>query len=461
MKILLFRPFCGANIVNDMIGDFGLVDSHGQRYPDLSLVYSASILKDRGIEFSVIDANAEMKLIDEINNRIDASFDIIIIKTAQATVKFDIEIGKYLKKQYPNTKIVLTGRSAYVLRDWIFENVSEIDEVPLMILEDYVYQLVTNDKRHLPLDEYPIIDYSLFPNENYFIPNGELRATLYASRGCIINCHYCPYSSLNNGLYEERSLDKLAADIEHILSLGFKHITFRDQYFTCNKERTLALCEMIKAKNLKFEWAIETRIDSLDKELIDTMVDAGMGMISFGIETRTKDILGKFGRPYLEFKHVKDIIDYLKSKNVLTLSLLILGFPGEEPKQMNDTFDYAVELGTTYANFNVWNSFIGTKTWDDEYSKYNTVNLDLFPLFKRKMDFNIPNRIDTNEVEFIAKHYEYKYIEKTRSLTDAYYDHTCKVNEKKRQIRGFKVTKSFLQQELPGLILEDEFLIDM
>jgi radical SAM superfamily enzyme YgiQ (UPF0313 family) len=444
-----------------MAGDFGLVDNIDQIYPDLSLIFTASILKNFDVNFSVIDANAEKKLLDTIIDRIDNDYDRIIIKTSQATVKLDIETGRYLKNIFPNTKIVLTGRSAYVLNEWIYNNIPEIDEIPLSNMEDYVFQLITGKKQHLVLDDYPLPDYSLFPFKKYHNSNGDLRATIYASRGCIVNCHYCPYSALHNGAYEERSLEKLSLDLEYLLSLGFNHITFRDQFFSCKKERTIAVCDMIKKKNLKFEWVCETRIDSLDKETIDAMADAGMTMVCFGVETRSEDIYKKFERPLADYHKLKELILYLKKKNIITLSLFILGFPDETRDKMIDTFNLAVELDTTYANFNVWNSFIGTKAWNNEYSKYNTINLDLFPLFKRKMNLNIPNRVDPDEVEFIARHYYYKYIEKVKGISDAYDDYNSELKEKFRQVEGYHITKSFLQQKLKDLNLNEEILISV
>lgn len=459
MKLLLLRPYYGANIVSDMAGDFGLVDSIDQIYPDLSLVFTASILKELNVEFTVIDANAEKKLLNEIINRLDRYYDLIIVKTSQATVKLDIETGRYLKRLFPGAKMVLTGRSAYVLNEWIYKNIPEIDEIPLSNTEDYVYQLLTGKKRHLVLDDYPLPDYTLFPYQKYYNSDGDLRATLYASRGCIVNCLYCPYSALYNGAYEERSLEKLALDLEYLLSLGFKHLTFRDQYFSCKKERTIAICDMIKRKNLKFKWGCETKIDTLDKETIDAMADTGLEMISFGVETRSEDIFKKFERPLPDYNRLKELIQYLKKKNVLTLSLFILGFPDETYADMIDTFNLAVELETTYANFNVWNSFIGTKAWNNEYGKYNTVSLDLFPLFKRKMNLNIPHRVNPDEVEFIARHYYYKYIEKMKGVSEAYKDYNAEIKEKSNQVEGYITTKAFLQQKLSDLNLKDEVLI--
>ena len=58
IKLLLLRPFYGITVHGDMHGDLGISDHHPHKYPDLSLIYAATIAERSGlIDLHVIDAN--------------------------------------------------------------------------------------------------------------------------------------------------------------------------------------------------------------------------------------------------------------------------------------------------------------------------------------------------------------------------------------------------------------------
>lgn len=444
MNILIIRPYYGVNISGDMAGDFGVLDYIDHIFPDLSLINAATILKKKKYNVEFMDANARKIYPNEVVKNITDNYDKIIIKIVLATLKLDIEFARCLKKLFPMSKIVIIGRTTILFKKWINQNNNEIDEVSLICIEDYVNSLKMKTNKLLSLDDLPSPDYSLSPYDHYHNSAGELRVTLYTSRGCILNCSYCPYTALYDGRYEERSLDKLGEDIEGILSLGIKKIQFRDQYFACKKERTLAICKMFKDRKLKFNWVCETKIDKLDKETLDVMMDSGMEMICFGIETPSEKIHKKYQRPISDLKKLKDFIQYINNKGVKTLGFYIIGFPNENWHDMVDTYNLALELETTYANFNIWMPFIGTKSGNNYIQKDN-INLDSFPLFKNLIDINFSNGIDSSKLEFVTTLFNFNYILQKKGLQSACEDYYLQHINKERILAYFQKSQAFFR----------------
>lgn len=445
MKILFLRPYYGGNVNGDVSGGFGYYDYNNHVFADTNLVYAASLVERLGVELKVIDANAEKILPDKVVNLIDKSFDTILLKIQIPTAKLDVEFARCLKRIFPNSRIILIGSTAITLREWVRRNVPGIEVAEIKNIEDYVYYLITSNKKNVTLDELPTPNYNLLPYRSYYDSSNEMRASLYTSRGCKINCSYCPYTYYYEGIYEERSIRNLANDIESLMRLGFQKITFRDQNFGSNKKRVLDICNMIKEKNYKIRWEAETRIDSLDKDILDSMIDAGVSMVSFGVESSSENTLKAFNRPNTKMSKYKELVTYLNSKNINTLSFYIFGFPQDKWDDIMLTFNLALELETTYANFNVWNPYVGTSSWE-EYKQYNENSPDLYNLFERRMNAFIPNRMEVDRLDFAARYLNYKYIEIKKGIEAAYKDYEYQENEKKRQTDGIEISNTFFSE---------------
>jgi radical SAM superfamily enzyme YgiQ (UPF0313 family) len=451
----MVRPYYGGNICGDMIGDLGFYDYINHIFPDIHFITAASIAKSLKVNLKVIDANAEKKLPEAILKEITESYDVILVKVQMPTIRLDIEFLRCLKKIFPVSRVIAMGSISFFLKDWLEKNTPEIEIASCKSVEDYVYELITGEKRHLTLDEMPAPDYMLFPYKNYVNSRGFLRASLYTSRGCTTNCDYCHYTSYYKGMYEERSLEKLGDDIERQIALGFKYFAFRDQNFSANKKRIIAICEMIKDRGLDIKWETDTRIDKIDKDTLDIMVEAGLEMISFGVETASNELLEKYHRPVLNRKDYKDIVSYAKEKGINTLSFYILGFPGQTWDSIESTFELALDIGTTYANFNVWNLYVGTKVWE-EYKKYNEITPEKYALFTRTMKFDVPGKIDSKLIDVAAKHFTYKYIENMYGLEGVCHDFTIEAREKQRQGEGYRASLVFFNKHLDECKLGSE-----
>jgi radical SAM superfamily enzyme YgiQ (UPF0313 family) len=354
---------------------------------------------------TVIDANAEKLYPNEVLRRIDCAFDEIVIKATAPSIRYDILLAKAIKEKYPATKVVLSGQVAGILQKWLRLNCKGIDSTTEP-LDDYIYKRIYNKSERIPLDLFPSPDFRLFPYQRYVdypdrdISTPVLRGTLLTSRGCAMGCGYCPYTMYYKSKVEFRSIDKVIKDIRGLLDLGITTIQFRDQYFTANHEHVKQLCNAIINEKLHFSWKCETRLESLNPELIDLMVAAGCKIIFIGIESASDNTLNSFNRSYsISKEQMEFLIGYMNSKGLITGGFYIIGFPDDTWESIEATINYAITLRTSFAKFSLFSSYPNQKLWHERYS-HIPVTPELFSEFENTLTVNVSEHLSMDELRY-------------------------------------------------------------
>jgi anaerobic magnesium-protoporphyrin IX monomethyl ester cyclase len=182
---------------------------------------------------------------------------------------------------------------------------------------------------------------------------------LLASRGCPEFCTYCPHRILAG--YRARSIANIADELERLCDLHPRpYVIFRDPLFSEQRDRCLELCDEIRARGLTLTFEAETRLDRLDDDLIDTLHEAGLRAMSFGVESTDPATLKKSGRRPIPQAHQRQIIDHCRRKGIVTAAFYVLGFLQDNWESVAATIDYATDLGSTFAQFKILTPYPGT-----------------------------------------------------------------------------------------------------
>ena len=132
------------------------------------------------------------------------------------------------------------------------------------------------------------------PAAGRFHRMGKTIFPIVTSRGCVQWCDFCSTVRMFGRGYRVRSPKKVVDDMEALHNkYGESQFTFYDDAFTINRNHTLEMCADIKDRGLNVEWDCETRVDAVDKELLENMADAGCITIWFGVESGSTKILGQ------------------------------------------------------------------------------------------------------------------------------------------------------------------------
>src|SRR6478735_2991800 len=182
---------------------------------------------------------------------------------------------------------------------------------------------------------------------------------LMASRGCPEFCTYCPHRILAS--HRTRGVENIADELEYLASLQHHpYVVFRDPLFTDDRDHCLALCDEIRARGLQIRFECETRLDRLDPFVIEALHKAGLAAISFGVETVSTETLKRAGRRPIPPDHQRQVIADCRRRGIVSAAFYVFGFLQDDWQSIAATIDYAIDMGSTVAQFKLLTPYPGT-----------------------------------------------------------------------------------------------------
>lgn len=205
----------------------------------------------------------------------------------------------------------------------------------------------------------PMPSYDLRPMTKYveWSPRGnkaDKTLSIVSSRGCPFNCNFCSihpvYGFYWRAFSPERILREVSIAIERF---GVDHIEFEDDNLTFEKNRAMGIFEGIK--NLKSRdggriyWSTPNgvMIQSLDKEIIFKMKEAGLELINLPVENGDPDILKLMNkhRYDIHLQKTLEVANYCREAGIKEIcAFIIVGYPGEDKKSFARTLDFCKKL---------------------------------------------------------------------------------------------------------------------
>lgn len=392
----------------DMMGGFGQLYLKDKTEPckvaPIDIPYIASILRENGFQINIIDClgmnYGPKKLLEKLKI---IKPEIVGLRTSTPTWKWDLKIVSQIKEAI-NCKLVLFGPHVSLF----FKEIAKVNNIDAFIIGEPEFTFLdiakkrgfegingvhfkhnstykTNPSRPFieNLDDLPWPAWDLMPYENY--DPGELGhnrkpfLTILTSRGCPFQCHYCPYPVAQGSKWRNRSVKNVVDEIGYLFdNFKLQYLLFRDAEFTLHKDRAAEICRGIIERGIKIAWRCETRIDTLDEELIDLMAKAGCIGINMGIESVDESIIRKVGRKPVNKNYAIQTVSKCKEVCIETFCFFIIGLPGDNKKSILNTIDFILELDPLYAQFTVATPYPGTKlrkwTIDNGYLENDSVD---------------------------------------------------------------------------------------
>jgi radical SAM superfamily enzyme YgiQ (UPF0313 family) len=232
---------------------------------------------------------------------------------------------------------------------------------------------VINEKRPLirDLDALPFPDHTLLPLAPYVERNPENLFYVFTSRGCPFTCVFCD-KSLTGQTFRTRSAANIADELQELTD-NFRpgNVLFIDELFTCQKKRVEAICSEIIDRNVKLNWACETRVDMVDHEMAEQMYRAGMRRIYFGAESGSDRMLATLHKQFTR-RQLIETLKTMRRANVWTKIFLIIGTPGETSQDHDDTRSMLREAFPDAVRTSLFNPLPSTesfKIWYDRIDK--------------------------------------------------------------------------------------------
>ncbi|HEX5068698.1 MAG TPA: radical SAM protein [Vicinamibacterales bacterium] len=210
----------------------------------------------------------------------------------------------------------------------------------------------------------------VFDDPNYVVPRFDLiagrpynRMTVQTSRGCPLDCEFCAASIRLTSSYQQKSVDKVIAEIRAALDVR------RQPFFELADDNTFVNKKWGKAflravTPLGIRWFTETDISIADdEELIDLLAESGCRQVLIGLES--PEATGLEGLDPHNWKRERSgaylqAIDRMQARGITVNGCFILGLDNHTPAIFETVRDFVKQSGLLEVQVTVQTPFPGT-----------------------------------------------------------------------------------------------------
>ena len=335
--------------------------------PPLNLLYLATVLYNVGFDVKIIDFNiytGKELAMKELKESLEKKPLVCGIATTTPTFPGALNVARIVRKISPETTIIMGGyhvtflpnealSSPYVDIIVRGEGESTLLELilsltngnpPLYEIKGISYkkgkEIIHNPDRKPICDldalPYPLRD--LVPLDRYKNPS-----SIVSSRGCIGRCIFCVAHTFSK-VCRLRSPENVVGEMLYLKKkYGFKTVFIVDNTFIADRKRTLEICELIKNLDLDMAWICETRVDTVDEELLRKMAEAGCVALQFGVESGDNRILQEIKKG-ITTEIVEKAVKTCIKVGIKPGCSFMIGHPSDTPETIKSTIEFAKKL---------------------------------------------------------------------------------------------------------------------
>lgn len=368
MKIALIRP---AKIQ-------GSLEKSMVQHP-INLCWMAAVLRERGHEVRIWDFEVEKYSPNRLRElAIDFGPKIVGVTSMTTNIYTVARIAGNVKIADPNILTVIGGPHASALPErtlWEFpvfdlavfgegentlleiadrvEKGRGFDGVAGVAYRSCGHVCVEAPRPHIKdLDSLPtpardLLNLGLYkgvstPGLDATLHNGTV---LFTSRGCYHKCAFCAAHVTHGKAVRFRSADHVLEEVDECVEkYGYNHFTIEDDTFTFERDRLEKLCEGFAKRGLT--WDCDTRVDSVDREMLMMMSKSGCRKAAFGVESGSERILRLIGKG-ITIDQVRDAFRWANEAGLITTAFFMIGaHPSETPDEVEMSFQLMKEIKT-------------------------------------------------------------------------------------------------------------------
>lgn len=320
-----------------------------EKRPPLGLGFLISVLREAGHTVFFIDNYLRASDFLESDYLVRNQIDIVGIYVSTICysefIKMADELERKRKRGVWRGKIVVGGPHPSVVPESIPDFIDHIvigegEQAVLEIANDTAERIV-KCKPISDLDSLPAPSMDDFIKLPYHWNSDWVKVepiiTMNTSRGCPFHCAFCSAQSIWGRHYRSFKADWIIDNIKSLVkNYNCKGIYFREDNFTIKRKRVEEFCERLMFEGLNIQWMCETRVDSLDRELIKLMHDSGCKAFYIGVESGSQRLLDLMKKD-ITVEQIEAVFSWCSQIGINTYASLIFGVPTETPEDRQKT----------------------------------------------------------------------------------------------------------------------------
>lgn len=273
--------------------------------------------------------------------------DIIGISVFTYNRNVSIKLAELVKSRDKKIKIALGGYHATFLADEFARHYPFIDyiirgegELAMAMLADSLAkgihpERIIEGERLIDLDEIPFPGkmtgtiHGVNPNEQFKF--------LITSRGCHHSCGYCSSPGYWGRRVTFRSPENMLDEIRFLHEkYGIIYFSIRDDNFTMNRKRLMKFTSLLKKSGIYIMWNCQSRVDSVDEEMLIEMKRVGLEHIQYGVESGSERMLKLYDKN-ISIENILKAAAATRRAGVYLSIYLMSGMTGETRSDVNKT----------------------------------------------------------------------------------------------------------------------------
>jgi len=334
-------------------------------FPPFGAIFLGSRLKKQGYRVKIFDGQIET--LENLKQLLKESEPIWIGFTDVLTgpaIKSNLEIAQQVRQVRPDIPLVWGGPHPTVIPEQTVSHES-VDIVGIGEGERTVLELTETLKANGDLSKVPglafikngqivvtpsrelitdwdkevSLDWDLVDFKQYINQVGSFKnIPIITSRGCPFRCGFCYNLKANQRKYRGWSIEQTIKELKKLMDRGIDYITFEDDNFLVDKQRTREIVKFLYRNNIKWGADNGFRVDSLDEETLKTFQETGCDHIAFGAESGSQRILD-FIRKDIQTEQILKATQLITQYNMGAKYSWMVGIPNESKEDVYQTLD--------------------------------------------------------------------------------------------------------------------------
>jgi radical SAM superfamily enzyme YgiQ (UPF0313 family) len=309
---------------------------------------------------------------------------VLVLSTISPTLEWDLEYCRLAKHLHPSVLTVVKGAHVTERARQVLESNQAVDVVirgdcevaageiasgrPLEDIPGLTYQtgrsIRQTQPRPLPSDPdgLPFPARDLTSNQLYFRPDTRKpQTTIQTAWGCPYRCTYCLAPVVSGRKLRSRSPGSVLAEIRQCVEQhDIRDFYFRADTFTLDRKWVFELCDLIDQSGLAVNWGCNSRVDTVDPEMLERMRRAGCWIIGFGVESGSDEILERV-RKGATVAQARRAVALCREAGIKAYAFFMVGFPWETEQTVRQTLDLIQDIGADFIEMNMPVPFPGTE----------------------------------------------------------------------------------------------------
>jgi hypothetical protein len=338
----------------------------GTPYVPLELLSVMAVAEHAGMATRLFDVN---QLIEDGQLRVEPGIwetaaelaakqepALVVMETWTGTLHHTVLLLHALRPLLPTTPLIFLGAGTSALAEEVLVGIPELDgvirgegEPAMAVLAQGRFNrrlpkapgLVRRTEHGIESAELAFVeDLDALPRPAFhlsFVRPGD-GIPLESGRGCDIGCSFCALAGHWSRRYRPRDIEKLAEEMVDTARRypGSVIDLTQDVRFFDDANRVASLCRHLKRHTNLPRWTCHARVDTIGKEELSVMAEAGCCGILFGVETGCQAMQARIGKN-VDLSRLVPTLATAKRLGIETRASFMVGFPEEDATSIGKT----------------------------------------------------------------------------------------------------------------------------